>query len=136
MKKFIFVPIIFFASVVQFSCFTNDKDDIGIGPVKNVELSALDKSLAEKGKAIFEMKCRSCHGAERTTAGPNLSGITKNKRPEWIMNMILNPVQMAKENPSAKDLASKFPLKMGDQGLSTEDARALFEYLRMLDESK
>ena len=121
------------AVLIFITACSKKNEDLGIGPVKKVELGEVDKVISEKGMQIFNIKCAMCHAADRTTAGPNLSGITKSQTPEWIMNMILNPEQMAKENETAKSPASKFPMKMANQNLSQEDARAILEYFRSKD---
>ena len=64
----------------------------GIGPVTKVELGPLDPTMAEKGRAIFEQKCAACHHLDERFVGPAIRGVTKRRTPEWIMNMILNPV--------------------------------------------
>jgi cytochrome c551/c552 len=64
----------------------------------------LDASLAEKGKAAFEQKCSACHRFEERFVGPPLKGVTTRRAPEWIMNMILNPVEMTQKDPAAKEL--------------------------------
>jgi cytochrome c len=49
------------------------------------------------------------------------------------MNMILNPDQMVKEDPLAKDLLIEFNgSPMANQGLNEEQARAVLEYFRTL----
>ncbi|MEM7380656.1 MAG: cytochrome c, partial [Bacteroidota bacterium] len=53
--------------------------------------------------------------------------------PEWVMNMILNPDGMLKEDPIAKALLKEYDNSiMLNQNLSEEDARAVAEYLRTL----
>ena len=55
------------------------------------------------------------------------------RTPEWIMNMILNPEQMVKENPLAKNLLIEFNgAPMANQNLTKEEARAVLEYFRTL----
>ena len=119
--------------LMLFAGCTKKNDDIGTGPIKKIELGELDRALSEKGMQIFDVKCSMCHAVERTTAAPNLSGITKRQTPEWILNMMLNPEQMAKDNPTAKAQSSKFPIKMSNQNITQEDARAILEYLRSKD---
>lgn len=108
-------------------------DEIGIGPVKNLTLGALDKSLADKGKEIFDAKCVACHKFDSKLVGPPLKDITKRRKPEWIMNMILNPEQMTKENPTAKQLFGQYLTQMTFQNVTQDDAKAILEYFRLLD---
>jgi len=108
-------------------------DEIGIGPVKTVTLGALDKNLADKGKELFETKCVACHKFDSKLVGPPLKDVTKRRKPEWIMNMILNPEQMTKENPVAKQLFGQYLTQMTFQNVTQDDARAILEYFRSLD---
>jgi mono/diheme cytochrome c family protein len=78
--------------------------DKGVGPVSTVELSAtIDTALATQGKAIFESKCAACHKFGERYVGPSLAGVTERRKPEWIMNMILNPQEMIQQDPGVYD---------------------------------
>jgi|WetSurSiteA1Bulk_404760.scaffolds.fasta_scaffold57963_2 mono/diheme cytochrome c family protein len=113
---------------------TDNTQELGIGPVKKVELSAnIDAALSEKGKGIFENKCIQCHKLDDKLVGPPLHGVTKRRKPEWIMNMILNPEQMTKENLEAKKLFGQYLTQMTFQNVTEQDARAILEYLRSVD---
>jgi len=108
-------------------------DEIGIGPVKSLTLGAVDKNLADKGKEIFDSKCVACHKFDSKLVGPPLKDVTKRRKPEWIMNMILNPEQMTKENAIAKQLFAQYLTQMTFQNVTQDDARAILEYFRSLD---
>src|SRR6478736_455386 len=66
---------------------------LGVGPVKSaVDVSKFDAALADKGKGLFEAKCTACHRlTDEKVVGPGLKGVTERRKPEWIMNMVLNP---------------------------------------------
>jgi hypothetical protein len=49
------------------------------------------------------------------------------------MNMILNPVQMTKENEAAKQLLNQYLVQMTYQNVSEDDAKAILEYFRDVD---
>ncbi|QSR89555.1 cytochrome c [Methylacidiphilum caldifontis] len=108
--------------------------DKGIGPIKEVKLGSIDQSLVKKGKEIFDTKCASCHKLEERYVGPPLKGVTKRRKPEWIMNMILNPAEMEQKDPIASQLLSEYLTQMAFQNVSQGDARAILEYLRSVDE--
>jgi mono/diheme cytochrome c family protein len=108
--------------------------DKGIGPIKEVQLGPIDQNLVKKGKEIFDSKCATCHKLEEKYVGPPLKGVTKRRKPEWIMNMILNPTEMEQKDPIAKQLLSEYLTQMTFQNVSQEEARALLEYLRSVDE--
>ena len=114
---------------------TKTDDGKGVGPITNVELGAdIDKALAEKGKEIFESKCTACHNTDETRkVGPGLAGVTERRKPEWVMNMVLNPEKMVQEDPTAKELLAEYLAPMANQNLTEEEARAVLEYFRQND---
>ena len=135
--KFIMV----FAVVVMLSipfitagCSSED-EELGIGPVKHIDLGPIDNQLAVKGKGIFDVKCISCHKFDVRLVGPPLKDVTKRRKPEWIMNMMLNPLQMTQENPVAQELFATYLIQMTFQDVSHDDARAILEYFRAIDEN-
>ena len=106
----------------------------GLGPVKSIELGEFDEALAKKGEDIYKIKCTACHDPEKTKVGPAPHGVLKRRTPEWIMNMILNPEQMATKDPIGRGLLMKYNTVMANQGLTQEEARAVLEYFRTLEE--
>lgn len=113
---------------------TIDLNNKGIGPIKSVELSqTIDQSMADKGKIVFKNKCSSCHRTNRKFIGPNPTGIMQRRSPEWTMNMILNPEEMVKKDPLARELLIKFNgSPMANQNLTEDEARQVLEYFRTL----
>ncbi len=106
----------------------------GVGPVDTVVLAdTLDPELVKKGEEIFKLKCTACHQLDQRVVGPPLRGITKRRRPEWIMNMILNPTEMVQKDDLAKTLLGMYYVPMTNQNVTEEDARALLEYFRQVD---
>lgn len=111
-----------------------EDDELGIGPVKEVKLNPqVDQNLAATGKQLFDVKCVACHKFDEKLVGPPLSGVTKRRKPEWIMNMMLNPDQMIKENETAKALFAQYLVPMTFQNVTQDDSRAILEYFRSLD---
>ncbi|MBV6478305.1 MAG: hypothetical protein HGGPFJEG_01055 [Ignavibacteria bacterium] len=115
-------------------CGGGDDPEKGIGPIKEIKLeAAIDNNLVAKGKQIFDLKCVACHKFDEKLVGPPLKDVTKRRKPEWIMNMILNPDQMLKENMIAKNLLAQYLTPMTFQNVTQDDARALLEYFRSMD---
>ena len=110
--------------------------DKGIGPIKELELGEIDPDLTKIGEELFIIKCSACHKMNKRFVGPALVGVTERRSPEWIMNMILNPDQMVKENPAAKQLLMEYLSPMANQSLTEDEARAILEYFRTQTESK
>ena len=105
----------------------------GVGPVQSVEMGErIDEALAKKGEEIFKTKCSACHATEKRLVGPPLSGVTQRRKPEWIMNMILNPEEMTRKDPVARKLLEEYMTQMTYQNVTEEEARAILEYLRTI----
>lgn len=106
----------------------------GVGPITSITLDdAIDDAMAASGKEVYEQLCLACHRVGKKFIGPAPDGILERRTPEWVMNMILNPDQMVKEDPLAKDLLMEFNgAPMANQGLAEEQARAVLEYFRTL----
>lgn len=104
----------------------------GIGPVtQTLTISeTIDPELVEKGRLIFEMKCEACHNMEGRMVGPALGEVVERRSPEFIMNMILNPGEMTKKHPVAKELLQEYMSIMPFQNIEKDEARAIVEYFR------
>ena len=112
-----------------------DMDNIGIGPVKNLELpEEIDQAMANKGKAIFDSKGLACHKPNKKFIGPAPAGVLERRSPEWVMNMMLNPEEMILKDPIAKQLLIEHNgSPMANQNLTEEEARQILEYFRTLE---
>ena len=105
--------------------------DKGIGPITHIDISnEIDNNMTERGKEIFKSMCSACHKIDQRVIGPALGGITKRRTPEWIMNMIMNPDQMVKENAQARKLLAEYISPMANQNLTEEETRSILEYFR------
>lgn len=111
-----------------------DLDNKGVGPFKNVDFAdEIDDDLAAAGKEKFQAICTACHMVDQRMIGPALKDVYERRSPEWVMNMIINPDVMLKEDPIAKALLKEYNNAiMLNQNLSEEDTRAVAEYLRTL----
>ena len=106
-------------------------DGKGVGTIQSVALNdPLKPDLIEKGKAVYELKCAACHRlTDMRVVGPGFKGITERRKPEWIMNMILNTDAMLAEDATAQALLEECLTRMPNQNLTEEDARAVLEFL-------
>ena len=111
-----------------------DLSNKGVGPITAVDFGdEVDAEMAAKGDKTFNTLCIVCHAVDKRMIGPAMQGIYERRSPEWVMNMILNPEGMLKEDPIAMALYKEYNnMIMTNQGLSEEDARAVAEYLRTL----
>lgn len=112
-----------------------DLTNKGVGPIESIELSGdIDESLANTGSILYQQKCTACHKLGEKFVGPPPNGILNRRSPEWVMNMILNPEVMLKEDQLAKDLFMEFNgAPMANQGLTQEEARSILEFFRTLN---
>jgi cytochrome c551/c552 len=110
-------------------------DGKGVGPIKSVTLTnPLDAERISKGKAIYEMKCQACHRLDdQRVVGPGWKGVTTRRKPEWIMNLMLNVDEMIQKDAEAQKLYEVYLTKMPNQNLSEDDARNLLEFMRQND---
>ena len=70
---------------------------------------------------------------ERKLIGPALKGIYERRSPEWVMNLLLNPTEVLKQDPIAKALLKEYNnVMMLNQNLEQSEARAIAEYMRAL----
>ncbi len=111
-----------------------DLDNKGVGPVTNLEFPEdINDEMAARGKAKFDAICVACHMIDQRMIGPALKGVYDRRSPEWVMNMILNPDGMLKEDPIAKALLKEYNNAiMLNQNLTEDEARDVAEYLRTL----
>lgn len=106
---------------------------LGIGPVKELKLEGeVDQAMAEEGKQIFKNKCTSCHKVDKEHIGPALQGVLDRRKPEWVINMILNPEEMVQEDPTGQELLAEYNSVMARQVDNQEEARKIIEYFRTL----
>lgn len=123
------------SSVQQESGLTEFELEHGIGPVKEeVELGEFDPELAAQGKEVYEAKCTACHKPHERYIGPASDEILDRRSPTYIMNMIMNPDEMTKKHPEGKKMMQEYMAPMPFQNVTVEQARAIVEYFRTLDE--
>lgn len=104
---------------------------LGVGPITaQLALGTVDETLASEGEAVFNQMCTACHKMDKRHVGPALEGVIERRNPAWVMNMILNPEQMVKEDPVAKALFAEYLSPMANQNLTQDQARAVVEYIR------
>ena len=116
----------------------NASDGKGVGQVKEVTLNTpLEQERITRGKAIYEMKCQACHRLDnQRVVGPGWKDVTKNRKPEWIMNMITNVDVMLDKDPEAQKLLELCLTRMPNQNVSLGDARDVLEFMRQNDGEK
>ncbi len=97
----------------------------------------LDASMVTSGKAIYELKCQSCHKlTDEKLVGPGWKDVTKRREPLWIMNMITNVDMMLESDPEAQKLLEQCLVRMPNQNITKDEARQVVEFMRSNDGEK
>ena len=107
----------------------------GIGKYQNVELThPLDENMVKGGQNVYEVKCASCHKlTDERLVGPGFAKVTDRRTPEWIMNFITNVDEMLDKDPEAQAMLELCMVRMPNQNLNVEEARAVLEFMRKND---
>lgn len=119
----------------QHAVAASSTDGRGIGPAKTVSMSAtLDEEMIARGKATYEMKCQACHRLDdKRVVGPGWKGLSGKRKPEWIINMIVNVDEMLAHDEEAQKLLEEYLVKMPNQNVSMDEARDILEFIRHND---
>jgi hypothetical protein len=100
----------------------------------NLIIEGFDSDLASKGDGIANTKCASCHKmTDERLVGPGWAGVTQRRTAPWIMNFITDPDPMIDRDPELQAQLELCLVRMPNQNLNEEDARAVYEYMRKVD---
>lgn len=106
-----------------------DMDDLGTGPIK--------PEFVDKGKAIYEVKCSSCHSlGDNRIVGPGWKDVTKRRTGQWIVNMVTNTEEMLDNDPEAQKQIEECMVRMPNQNLDINDAKVILEFMRQNDSAQ
>ena len=96
----------------------------------------IDEALASRGEKLFkDLGCMACHRLDERLVGPPLEGVTSRRDYPWFHHMVTNPDSMIRNDSIGKALLAEYLTPMANQGVTREEARALFEYFRQVDGS-
>ena len=99
--------------------------------ITKVELGAINPKMVKEGKDLYTSKCAMCHDLDQKKIGPALRNVTKERKPEYIMNVIYNPTMMQKTDPVFKKLIVTFKnIPMPDPNFTQAQSRNVLEYMR------
>lgn len=119
---------------------TGGADAAGIGSAPSASVSEairgpIDAGMADRGEELFrERGCAACHRMEDRLVGPAMSGVTARRDFAWFRRMVVNPDSMVRSDSTARAMLAEYMVPMPDQGITDEEARALFEYFRREDD--
>lgn len=125
---------------VDISKLSENQPEVHGTLVKEEDLNLTNPLNAEwvtNGKNIYELKCLACHKlTDEKLVGPGWSGITKRRKPAWIINMITNVDMMLEQDAEAQKLLEQCLVRMPNQNISSEESRQLLEFMRSNDGEK
>jgi len=111
--------------------FVLSKDTKGIGPIDQLTLPIISDSIMKLGLQLFTDECSQCHTMEYKNTGPDISDILAIRKPEWVMNFLLNKEEMLIKDSLANMTLEKYKDKCGAEITKENDAFKILEYLRM-----
>lgn len=83
------------------------------------------------GQQLFKDKCAQCHTMEYKNTGPDISDMLAVRKPEWIMNFLLNKEEMLLRDSLAILTRKKYEVDCGSIITQEHEAREMLEYLRI-----
>ena len=99
----------------------------------DITMGDIDQAMVEMGRSTYDVKCQACHSTSANrVVGPGWKGITERRKPEWIMNMMLNIDVMLETDPEAQKGLEECLVRMPNQGLSKDQGRDVLEFMRTL----
>lgn len=123
--------------IVDVQELTKDKPEVHGTELKESDIklgTPLDDLMVLNGKAAYELKCQSCHRlTEEKLVGPGWKDVTTKRQPVWIMNMITNVEMMLETDPEAQKLLEQCLVRMPNQNITKDEARAVLEFMRSND---
>lgn len=107
----------------------------GEGKFKEVAVGeTLDATMAAAGEKVYNVKCVSCHKlTSEKLVGPGWLGVTDRHTAPWIMNFTTNTDAMLNKDPKAQAQLEICLVRMPNQNIADDDARALYEFMRKND---
>lgn len=113
---------------------TADAASTGSAPSASVSETVrgpIDAGMAARGEELFrERGCAACHRLEERLVGPPLGDVASRREYGWFRHMVVNPDSMVRSDSTARAMLAEYMVPMPDQGVTDEEARALFEYFR------
>ena len=89
---------------------------------------------ALRGKMDFESKCFACHSmGHGRKLGPDLAGVTKRRKADWITRWLKSPEDMLAKDADAKALLKEYTVPMPNQNLSEQEIKQYLEYFKWYD---
>ena len=85
----------------------------------------------QAGKQVFETQCQACHtigDGDRT--GPDLKDVSKQRKRDWLVKWMKDPIGMGQTDPVGKELVKKYKnIPMPDPGLDDTQINQVLLYI-------
>lgn len=106
--------------------------------IRGVNLTyPVSQSMARQGKFTFDNRCANCHSLGTSVIkAAGLGGITKRRKPDWIMNMTTGVTTNLDNDPAVNSKLQACPTRQKDTRLDIVDSRNILEFFRMNDGEK
>jgi hypothetical protein len=124
----LFIVIITFFGCTDTSVSNNP---YGVGPISKLELTTISDSLMQRGQKLFKDECSQCHTMEFKNSGPDISDILAIRKPEWLVNFLLNKEEMLQRDSLAIGTRLKYEENCGAKIEDKNKALEILEYLRI-----
>lgn len=107
----------------------------GEGKFTEVDIPAtLDEEMANKGEAVFNVKCGACHKlSDERLVGPGFKGVTERRTAVWILNFLTNTDAMIDLDPELQAQLELCMVRMPNQNLTDDETRSIYEFMRKND---
>ena len=90
--------------------------------------------MVRKGEKVYNEKCASCHSLDGSNStAVTFASITKNRRPEWIMNLTTGVDMKFADARREQNRLNKCYTRQPGQRLNIEQSRDILEFLRHND---
>ncbi|MCB9360868.1 MAG: c-type cytochrome [Flavobacteriales bacterium] len=99
--------------------------------IDTLQLTVISDSLMQRGQRLFKDKCAQCHTMEFKNSGPDISDILANRKPEWVVNFLLNKEEMLQRDSIAIRTRVKYNEDCGTKITTKNEALEILEYLRI-----
>lgn len=128
-----YIGLIVLLTVIVGSCSRTQisGDRRGIGPITELQLEPINDSIMKLGAELSKERCSDCHTMELKSKGPDISDLLAIRKPEWVVNFLLNKDEMLERDSLALITMAKYDQPCGSDLKTEEEALHMLEYLRI-----
>lgn len=115
--------ILFLSAFISLSSFS---------PAQAQAAQDVNQEMVDKGRALFQQNCKTCHSVHSVVVGPALKDVHKRRRLDWIINFVHNPQKVIDAgDPVAVDLFKQYKTVMtAFPTLADEEIASIVEFIK------